>query len=52
MERMYVEWCLDVYRRKGFMIKVKTLDKILKQHHSPGYSSIYRFDEEAALEII
>lgn len=48
---LYKEWCLNVYTRKGFMIPVSTLDKILKTHHSPGYATIYSYDEEAAMEV-
>ena len=52
MTRYYVEWCLSLKSRKGNMVSIEDLPKVLKLVPSnTGYRSCYMFREEDAKEI-
>lgn len=50
MSNFYVEWASTVKARKGTMISLPALSRIVKIK-DPGYSSVYMFKEEDALLI-
>lgn len=50
MAKFYREWVTKLNRRCGNMVPVELTGKILARHN-PGYTSVYLFAEQAALEI-
>ena len=51
MRERYYEWCPDVFRRKGTMLKSSVFPKIVNSKMCSGYRSVYSFSKEAAMEI-
>jgi len=51
MEDRYVEWVRTPRGRKGTMIKKSLVEKIIKAKYSSGYTSVYSFNKEDAMEI-